>query len=282
MEARIKVDTSAVDALGKKAAKQIPFATAVAINQTVISGGSKLRRDFVSLVDRPTNYALGSIYPHENSRSYGSDSGANQWRATKQKLVGSFGLRDATNGITQKSGSYSPSEVFEHLFTGGIARLTRYEQAFRRIGLLGNNEEIVPAKNLPELNAYGNIPQSLIVRLLSYFQAFGEQGYRANSTTKTRARLAKVSGPTKRGKAKSPYVRINGVIYFYARGEDHLHRGIWAKSGTHGIKLRPIMLFVRRPIYRRMVDINRYAQEIPGEFAKNFPVAFDSAMSSAR
>src|SRR3546814_6873764 len=81
--------------------------------------------------------------------------------------------------------------------------------ALQRVGLPGD-QYAFPAAGA-ELDAYGNMSRGQVVRLLSYLQAFGEQGYRANATARSRARTAKVS-------KASGYKTINGVQYFVSRG----------------------------------------------------------------
>lgn len=255
------------------------------MNMTVNEGGSELRQQVTARLDRPTRYAVNMIYPlegNQNSREV-TANGLRSPYASRDNLNASFGITESR--MIQKNGTASPADVLYHLLAGGNPRLTRYEQAFRKIGMLALNEEIVPAKNLAELDQYGNIPRSLITKLLAYFGGFTEMGYRANMTDKGRARLAKVTGPSSKGKKKSPYVKINGVVYFYSMGSgrtNHLARGIWAKSGTHGIVLRPIMLFVRRTTYSRKLDIRSIAARVPQRLVRNFQIAYQQAMATAR
>lgn len=102
------------------------------------------------------------------------------------------------------------------------------------------------------LDNFGNPKPSLIVKLIAYFNAFGEQGYRANMTDKRRERLAKKSGN-----------KIGGVVYFISRGkgmwygrQQHLAAGIWAKRGTHGVDIAPVFLFVKKGSYRQVIDLS--------------------------
>lgn len=265
----VQVEVQQVAGLLGQYEKQVPFATAVALTRTAQEGQAEMRRAFVAKFDRPTPYTLKNalfIKP-----------------ATKAKLEAQFGVKDA--GALQKSGGLSPADILGHHFTGGVSRSARYEQAFRRIGMLGINEDIVPADRLPELNQYGGVPPGLIVRLLSYFSAFGEQGFKANATAQTRAKLAKRTDKNTKGKRASKYVRINGVVYFYSSGAGrtaHLARGIWAKTGVHGVDIRPILMFVDRANYRKRFDINDFAQSAQRNFAQHFDTALTNAMRTAR
>ena len=121
-----------------------------------------------------------------------------------------------------------------------------------------------------QLDAYGNIKGSFLVQLASYFQSFGEQGYRANMTDKRKAKL-KGAGRTEQG-----YKTINGVVYFVShgkmrsgRGGTHLAPGIWAKSGVHGVMVKPIIMFVKKPHYGARLDF--FDQPVKDALAKFNP-----------
>ncbi len=245
--------------------KQVPFAAAMALTKTAKQGADDMRSRFMSVFDNPTRYTIKSVF----------NSSAN-----KRDLVAAFGVKD--QGLLSKSGVNSPADVLGHHFNGGQSRMARYELAFRRLGMLGFNEDIVPASDLAELNQYGNVPASLIVKLISYFGGFSEQGYKANSTAETRAKMAKRTDKNTKGKTQSQYVKINGVVYFYASGRDHLHRGIWAKTGTHGSDIRPILMFVKRANYSKRFDINKFASKAVTDFNRNFNESWAYAVKTAR
>lgn len=40
----------------------------------------------------------------------------------------------------------------------------------------------------------------------------------------------------------------------------HLAPGIWAKTGTHGAVLRPVLMFVKAPSYNQRLSMERIAQ----------------------
>lgn len=146
-----------------------------------------------------------------------------------------------------------PQNILHASIFGGARKHKRSEVAFQRAGILPFGYSIVPGEACP-LDEYGNIRGGFIVQLISYFKAFGEQGYKANMTDRRKKSLAKY-GRTERG-----YKTINGVVYFIAYGRlrdsraPHLHPGIWAKSGIHGVDLKPILMFVKRPTYRQRLD----------------------------
>jgi len=265
MQISFKSDINQTIGFVDRFSKQVPFAAAVALTKTAKQGADDMRTKFLSVFDQPTRYTMNSVF----------NSSAN-----KRDLIAAFGVKD--QGMLSKSGGNSPADVLGHHFNGGQSRLARYELAFRKLGMLGFNEDIVPASELNELNQYGNVPASLIVKLISYFGGFSEQGYKANSTAETRAKLAKRTDKNSKGKRQSKYVKINGVVYFYASGADHLHRGIWAKTGTHGSDIRPILMFVKRANYSKRFDIDKFASKARSDFAINFKESWAYAVRTAR
>ncbi|WYX26474.1 hypothetical protein WJ969_13730 [Achromobacter xylosoxidans] len=136
-----------------------------------------------------------------------------------------------------------------------------------------------------ELDAYGNMSRGQVVRLLSYFEAFGEQGYRANATARSRARTANV------GTSREGYRRINGVQYFISRGKGSmsgqrrqvLPTGIWRKTGTHGADVAPVLLAVEQPQYTPRLPFYETAAAVYGErFDVEYSTALDAALATAR
>lgn len=176
-------------------------------------------------------------------------------KATPDNLTAIVRLRTDSPG---KSRDYD--KVLGHLFTGGTRRWKLMEGAFRRIGVLDNGYIMTVPRNSSwanPLDGFGNPKPSLIVQLIAYFNAFGEQGYKANMTDKRRRSLAKV------GKSSGGYKTINGVQYFISRGrgmwygrQQHLPAGIWAKRGVHGVDVAPVFLFVRVGTYDRVIDLD--------------------------
>lgn len=147
-----------------------------------------------------------------------------------------------------------PEEVLRAEVFGGQRRKKRSEAAMERAGILPGGFSMVPGGACP-LDQYGNIKGAFIVQLISYFQAFGQQGYSANMTDKRKAKLAGVATTAK------GYKSINGVVYFVSygklrsgRGGSHLHPGIWSKTGIHGVDVKPIIMFVKQASYTKRLD----------------------------
>jgi len=161
-----------------------------------------------------------------------------------------------------------PGNVLRATIFGGQRKHKASERAFQRAGILQAGYSIVPGDACP-LDQYGNIKGSFLVQLITYFQASGEQGYRANMTARRKANLAKV------GRSSGGYKTINGVQYFIATGKlrsgksSHLHAGIWSRSGIHGSTVKPIVMFVRTPTYSRRLDF--FGKPVQAAIAKFNP-----------
>lgn len=233
--------------------RAIPYATAAALTQVAYRVRDTIIRTMETSLDRPTAYAIKQavqVVP-----------------ANKARLEASVGLgvRIAAPG---KGTPYV--KALGHLFTGGSRATKRMEGALRRIGVLPPGFMVVPGKAC-QLDAFGNIPRGFIVQLLAYLNAFGEQGYKANMTDKRRAKLAGRQG-----------AKITGVEYFVSRGRglwfgrpQHLAPGIWLRTGTHGVVVRPVLLFVRRGVWRQRIDIRAIAASV---VTSRWPAVFAAAM----
>lgn len=209
------------------AKKQVPFSMSRALNKTAEQVKAEMIRQMPSRMDRPTPFTLNALYIHY---------------ANKGRLTTEIGYKDKS-----QSGKGNPAANWmQPQVEGGRRRIKRFERALQRIGVLQPGMYIAPG-DACQLDAYGNIPGSFIVQILSYFRAFGQQGYRANITDKRKSAL-------KRGTKKSGF----GFEYFVARPNEgwgtsqHLAPGIYkrVKFGS-GTAIKPIMMFVKTPAYSR-------------------------------
>lgn len=162
-----------------------------------------------------------------------------------------------------------PQKILQAQSFGGRRRDKRSEAALRRVGILPNGyQTAIPRDPYPGSDdGRGNLKGSFLVQIISYFQAFGEQGYRANMTDKRKRNLRKQQGIGYIA-AKKVYKTTLGVRYFvsYGRMRDtgtrHLPAGIWAASGVHDVTLKPVLMFVRSGSYQprlSMDDVNKAA-----------------------
>jgi hypothetical protein len=244
--------------------KQTRYATSVALNRTAVLIRDALKAEMPRAFDRPTAYTQNALTV--------------VW-ASKANLVAQVQFRDAA-GKGLAADKYLGPEVF-----GGGRNLKRSELALQRIGL-STGKFAVPAA-AAEIDSYGNMSRGQTVRLLSYLQAFGEQGYRANATPLSKKRTEK---NRKGKKADGGFKTINGVRYFVSRGpgtwfgkHEHLAAGIWAARGTHGVDIKPVMVFTKAPSYTPRLDFYGIADAIYGEsFDEQFSSALDMALATAR
>lgn len=253
--------------------KQVRFAAAKALTKTGYAVRTEIVSELQSKLDRPTNYT--------------TKQAIQTLPATKDTLSTRVGL-----GVKYDAPSKGTPYIkaIGHLFTGGERSFKKMEGAFLRLGVLPSGWIMVPGKACP-LDAYGNVSRGFIVQLISYFNAFSEQGYKANMSDKRKGRIEQ------RGISDGGYKTINGVAYFISRGKgnwfgsrswrggrsQNLPPGIWAKSGTHGSIIKPIFMFVRMGRWTQRIDIERIARSVVArEWQPNFIAALDGALRSAR
>lgn len=262
MQINVKIDISSTMRQLDLAQKQARFALAGAMNDTAFKVRDAVKGEMEQRFDRPTPYILRSI--QVTKRASRDDLRA----VIEPRYMGGKGV--------------DPSNVLRASVTGGARKQKASERAFNRAGVLPNGYSMVPGEQCP-LDQFGNIKGSFLVQLLSYFQAFGEQGYKANMTDRRKASLAKM------GRSAAGYKTINGVVYFVAYGRlrsgrtSHLHPGIWAKSGTHGVIVKPIIMFVRQPVYRKAIDLDVIGQRVvQATFEPAFNRRYAAALATAR
>lgn len=150
-----------------------------------------------------------------------------------------------------------PQDVLQAQEHGGRRRDKRSEVALRRAGILPSGyQTAIPATPYPGSDdGRGNLRGAFLQQLLSYLQAFSEQGYRANMTDRRKRSVHKGTA------------RQAGRRYFVSYGRlrggpgQHLAAGIWAASGTGGVDVRPVLMFVRAPTYRPRLQLQRMTSE---------------------
>jgi hypothetical protein len=244
----ITIDDKATRAWLKGYESQLPFVTALALTRTAQAAQVAVKQEMVRVFDRPTPFAINSTFVKP---------------ATKTKPEALLFFKDLGN----KGGGDARTRYAPQVF-GGERLFKRFEGALFRAGLLGRNEVAVPGEGAT-LDAYGNISRGQIVDILSWFQAFGEQGFRANSTKETRAKRYKGT------KSK------RGYRYFYSRDK---HRGIWMAVPTaFGDVIKPVLMFVKRAKYKRLLDVGGVVDRtVATQYAAWFDDAVREAIRTAR
>lgn len=223
---------------------QLAGACAKAINDTAFEVRRAMQAEMVARFDRPTDYILRS--PRVKM-------------ATATKLTASI-APDYMGGK-----GIDPQKILRAQAEGGSRRDKRSEVALRRVGILPNGmQTAIPDESRGgpypgSDDGRGNLKGSFLVQLLSYFQAFGEQGYKANMSDKGYKRVHKGTSKTAGRRYFVAYGAMRGGARTTARGGPdertaHLEPGIWAASGTGGADVRPVLLFVKRAQYHVRLD----------------------------
>lgn len=218
---------------------QFKSSLVAALNDTAFIARTGMQNKFRTVFDRPTPYTVNSPFVD---------------RATPEKLETLIAPRGKDKGI-------DPQKFLRAEAEGGPRNDKRSEKALRRIGVLPPGYiTAIPRDPFPGSDdGRGNIRGPFMVRLLSYLQAFGEQGYKANMTARGRKRVEK------RAKSAAGYQVIGGSVFFVSYGGlrgQHLAPGVWAKSGTGGAVVRPVLMFVRRAQYSRRFDVAALSREL--------------------
>lgn len=225
--------------LDRLSGPQAREAYAKAVNDTAFQVRRKMQAEMASVFDRPTPYILRSI----------------QFKsATPDKLY--------TEVLPTYYGGkgVDPQKILDAQAGGGSRRDKRSESALRRVGLLPQGyQTVIPAVPFQgSQDSFGNIKGSFLVQLISYFRAFGEQGYKANITEK---RKRAIQAGTK---------QMAGRRYFVSFGKlrgnrsSHLAPGIWAAMGTGGVDVRPVLMFVKAGNYKVRLDLDAIAAKAGG------------------
>lgn len=245
----ISVQADIERALGKvgKWQQQVPYATSVALNKTAFDVRDAEVQAMRAEFDRPTAFTLNSLYVRP---------------ATKQLLEAVVGLKDDVSKGTP-AWKYLLPEI-----KGGDRRVKRFERALQSKGYLPNGMMVVPGVGA-KLDAYGNADRAQLVSILAYLQAFGEQGYKANTTQKKRDAL-----------------RAKGTDYFVINRKRHNIKafGVYERrTFSAGSAIRPVYVFVRKPVYRSRWDFFGIAQRVVAQrFGLNFEAAWAQAIRTAR
>ena len=136
-------------------------------------------------------------------------------------------------------GGLSPRRYLGPEISGGARSRKSSEKMLSRGGLIDPDQWVMPGA-AAKLDRYGNISGSAMVQILSRIKAFGEMGYTANVTARSRGKL----------KAVKDKGGGSGTDMFIGREKyDHRARAVFLKTG--GRTVRPLLWFANRaPSYR--------------------------------
>ena len=164
-------------------------------------------------------------------------------------------------------------KALKHQFQGGMRRFKRWEGALLKKGLIPSGHYAVPASGCP-MDSYDNPQRGFMVQLLSYFQAFVENGFRSNMNDKRKRafekRLEKKIGDGSR------------TGFFISEGKG-LPKGIWQRTKTgSGTSIKPIFLFYPASSYKRLISFDTIAvSAVQGKIAERFYKNLSRAVRTA-
>lgn len=190
----VKVDTSKIERrLQALASDQVPFATAVALNEVAFkikreTGPAEMRKVF----DRPSPWTLRSLFVV---------------RASKSRLVARVGWGQDYYSKSR----LTPDEIIGHQVSGGPRREKGMEHWLRQAGMLGGGEFVVPGAGA-KLDRYGNMSRGQTVQIMSQLR-LGLDPYMWSTGSKRSNRSVARAG------------RV-----FWSRG-DRIPRGAWIVTG---------------------------------------------------
>lgn len=240
------------DALNKLSGAQARQAYANAINDAAKKVQYDMRAELRRAFDRTTKYVADSPKRVE---------------ATPDNLSALVLPTIDARNLPSKGGKIGVDQqkILQAQEFGGRRRDKRSEAALRRAGILPSGyQTAIPATPFPGSDdGRGNLRGNFLQQLLSYFQAYSEQGYRANMGKKRMARLQNKQGIGNIATRKVFQTTL-GVRYFVSYGRmrsQHLQPGIWASRGTHGVDIRPVLMFVRAPTYQPRISMERIARD---------------------
>ena len=237
---------------GPQAAK----AYAKALNDTGFQVRRAMQDEMRAVFDRPTDYILRSPFVR---------------MATASKL-------SVTIEPTYMGGKgIDPQKILDAQTWGGRRRDKRSEAALRRAGILPNGyQTAIPSDDRGgpypgSDDGKGNLRGPFLVQLISYFHAFGEQGYKANMSEKGYKRVHRGTKKQAGRRYFVTYGKTRGGPRITQKGEQdertaHLSPGIWAASGTGGADVRPVLMFVRPGRgYQPRFDMDKVAKRADAE-----------------
>jgi hypothetical protein len=269
---KLNADTKSVKRMLDGFSGQIPFAISKGNNDRARSAQGYVVERMTNIIDRPTKYTLNALKVTPG---------------TKQKPTASVWFKDPPK---------RSSHYLEPLVDGGSRHQKGTEIAFDRRWFAPGKA----AKELGYIDQYGNFKASVLQQLRSYFgKAELSAGYTANSKKADRDKLAKMQR-TLNGKKlskkqlqdnpKRGYKTIGGRVYLFSlgkgsgsRGQQHLAAGIWQKTGVHGAVIKPVLMQVKAPTYRKQFDFYGIVKKYDDANASRImQAAVDYAISTAR
>lgn len=246
-------DRELVKSLSDLEKTQLPFATMLALNDSMFDVRQAWADAMPAVFDQPTPLTVNAVLYK---------------KATKQKLEAFVFLRDYASKGT------APARYLLAQIQGGAREEKPFEYLLRQAGILGADEYVIPAKGFP-VDAYGNVPAGVAKTIISDLQATRFDAS-ARSTPESRRRRSRRKDVAKR----AIYFESAPALSASQGKRQHLPRGIFQRTSfARGSSIRMVFAIVKgAPTYRKRFDAYRLAQET---FTKSFPARFQQRMKQA-
>lgn len=234
--------------LNELAYKQLPFATAMALNASANQAVEDLKTDMKRVFDRPTPWTLNAFYVKP---------------ATKNKPDAWVGIRDFAFKGTPAWKYLNPQ------FMGGTRNMKRFEL---RMTALSGGKFILPGRGMP-LDGYGNISRGQITQILSRLNAMSDAAANVSNKTTMRLRKAKLTVAASGHRSE----------YFVAHSkEDGQPFAIYKLVGKG--RVVPVMVFARKaPSYHPVFFFDKVVQKsIATHWNKHFGKAMAKAIATRK
>ncbi|WP_418338503.1 hypothetical protein [Pseudomonas citronellolis] len=220
----------------------IPYAVSTALTKTAQGLIGRLQDEMRVVFDRPTPYTLNAM---------------RLMPATKERLSARVWFKNEADGAQPASVWLAP-EVY-----GGERRNKPAELQLRARGILPSGMYVVPGEGA-ELDAYGNIKRSQIIKAMSGVRGFTQAGYKANATDSAKS--------VKKGNAKSYFVMKRA-----GKPIGIAQRTAWGKGSRASVKM--VLAFVAKPRYGERLNFFQIAEQYTRE---QLPAEFEKAMVTVR
>ncbi|WP_404864537.1 hypothetical protein [Georhizobium sp. MAB10] len=226
--------------------QQLPYATMLALNETVKGARVAVQQEMNRVFDRPTPFAKrGVVYE----------------RAQKTDFRASVVLYGS-----RSRGGLPPAAFLGPQIEGGMRSLKSFEKQLVSRGMMPQGRVAVPAAKT-QLNRYGNVTQGFLNRVMADLQV----DYRGAGATR-----ARTDQSLKRNR------HYKQARFFVPKRGSQLYPGVYQRDPRNQ-KIFPVLLFVPARAYRKLLQFHevvaRYAE---ANLAEHFARAFDRAMATAR
>lgn len=263
---KLEGDQALAKAIKQLSGPQMRQAHADALNTVAFSIRKDMQAALQSAFDRPTPFIVRA---------------PKVFKATPDKLSVTIAPTLHSESSWTRGGKIGvdPQDVLQAQEWGGSRRDKKSEVMLRRAGILpAGMQTVIPARPYPGSDdGRGNLRGAFVQQLLSYLQLFSEQGYSANMSAKRKRAVHKGSSRSAGRRYFVSYGRLRG------NRSSHLAPGIWAASGTHGVDVRPVILFVKAVSYQPRISMDRiYNQrDRHAQFEKQYAYRVGRILSEA-